>query len=124
MSAPAHTPKDGDLALSGFVSSVKYDEEEMVAADDGCFVFVEDDKGKEKQIIIRGLDWSPCVASVFRMWMSHRTASLHFSQEALEKMSITYMGDAKVLKISSTSVERASFHKYKVQGKELVKIYL
>lgn len=39
-------------------------------------------------------------------------------------MSITYLGDAKTLKINSVLVERELFHKYKVQGKEFIKMYL
>lgn len=39
-------------------------------------------------------------------------------------MSLTYLGDAKTLKINSVLVERELFHKYKVQGKEFIKMYL
>lgn len=78
MSALPHIPIDRDLLSLGLVSSVLYDEEKLVEAGAGCLVFEEDVEGKENQVRVRGLGWSPCFVTGLLIWMSHRTPSLCF----------------------------------------------
>lgn len=72
---PPHTPLDRDLLFLGLASSVLCEEEKVVGAGGKCLVF-EDEKGKENEVTVGGLDWSPWFATGLLVWMSDRTPSL------------------------------------------------